>query len=387
MASHKNTMSRMRAVRKWLSATDIVYLMTIMYGVSYAGAAISYDLLVAAMLEPLDTAMDAVQEARFDEGSRKQRRNTQRQVLRSNLRRVMLVNCGASWTSGSHWVLALMCRDGDQNSVVLWDSLGHTKYSEVIKKELEQKVSGISVSLFATNVQHDGWRCGYIAVFWWLILQDMVQNPLMPGNIPLLPPPPPNWEVLMHKLLEYRSSRALHGLNFSQRFKDPIKGEFNLQQFWERLPVSPAKHRRPPPKVSKAATHKEGREKKTTRKKKHAARKPVTVTAHTKRFLPQSIGMIISCNALGACGPPVLVKKIKGLERDYIDKIQFRNFSTAAQGVVNAQLWLYDPATVPDTVVWEEYYSIILPKFTEDCRHQLTPPDYSDSSEEDLLLT
>jgi hypothetical protein len=97
--------------------------------------------------------------------------------------------------------------------------------------------------------------------------------------------------------------------------------------------------------------------------------------------------MIITTNASGGCGPPILVKKIPGLGKPGICKIHFRALSTtAAPGGKKGQLWLYDPALVEEKELWAAYYKKVLPSFIAECRESLSAAGSSSSSDEDSPL-
>ena len=122
-------------------------------------------------------------------------------VYLSNVWRVAIVNCGSSYTHGIHWVVALLHRDPKSLTIVIWDPLGpSSKTSQIIKTSLKEAIPGIVVDLHLTEQQEDSWICGYISLYWWLMIQLLIDQGCMPVDVTAPPNVPLNWQLLLLKL-------------------------------------------------------------------------------------------------------------------------------------------------------------------------------------------
>ena len=86
---------------------------------------------------------------------------------------VGIVNTDKHSGDGVHWLLGLWCitkhpEGGLKTQVIIWDPLMSAKYSEHIKRELEQyDPLNATVAVVAAKVQRNGWSCGYITLYWY----------------------------------------------------------------------------------------------------------------------------------------------------------------------------------------------------------------------------
>jgi hypothetical protein len=110
--------------------------------------------------------------------------------------------------------------------------------------------------------------------------------------------------------------------------------------------------------------------------RKLGRRKAATIshaTGERKRFLPQRLFLVVTINTIGACGPAIFQKPIPGLGKEYIVVILFRNISIypSSSPDQQAQLWLYDPALVPQVTLWTKYYMEIVVPYVRKIRAHL----------------
>lgn len=85
-----------------------------------------------------------------------------------------VVNTDQWQENGFHWVVAVFLRTADEGKdkiqICLYDPLGTAKYSESVKRQIEEdaaKVDNIHIEVTASamGMQTDGWRCGYYSVY------------------------------------------------------------------------------------------------------------------------------------------------------------------------------------------------------------------------------
>ena len=90
--------------------------------------------------------------------------------------------------------------------ITLWEPYSHNRYSAHIKAELEKNIPGSTIHSFATGVQKrgDGWRCGYICVWWQLTVMKLIEEGQAPRVWQDPTPPPELWVSLVWKVLRER---------------------------------------------------------------------------------------------------------------------------------------------------------------------------------------
>ena len=118
---------------------------------------------------------------------------------------------------GVHWILGMWGLSGTNGSprLVLWEWYKTKAFSEHIQDKFRQEFpSAEEPKLFLTDIQKCSWRCGYYAVW---VLQKIARM-LALGSVPdcmdeVDPPPTPEWEHLVWKILEVRDRQpSSHGV-------------------------------------------------------------------------------------------------------------------------------------------------------------------------------
>ena len=118
-----------------------------------------------------------------------------------------IVNTAPASSSGAHWNLALWRITRHRLQITLWEPYSHSRYSAHIKAELEKALPGSTIHSFTTGVQKrgDGWRCGYICVWWQLTVMKLIEEGQAPRVWQDPTPPPELWVSLVWKVLRERN--------------------------------------------------------------------------------------------------------------------------------------------------------------------------------------
>ena len=72
--------------------------------------------------------------------------------------------------------------------------------------------------------QGDGWRCGYI-VLWWQIFLYFYPSAFEPERLPQMPQMPDQWEQLIWLLLHARDAQKSHTSQLQAVFKENVDGQ------------------------------------------------------------------------------------------------------------------------------------------------------------------
>ena len=67
---------------------------------------------------------------------------------------------------GAHWMLVII-KFAETPKLILWDSLGTNYYGSKVVSYFNNQFNG-NIKPHITRKQHDGWRCGYFASFWYI---------------------------------------------------------------------------------------------------------------------------------------------------------------------------------------------------------------------------
>ena len=110
-----------------------------------------------------------------------------------------IVNTAPGSSSGVHWNLAMWRLHRNRVQVTLWEPYSHNKYSGHIKEQLMAKFPTANVNSFTTGVQKrgDGWRCGYICVWWQILVMQLMAEDCAPRTWEAPTPPPQRWVALV----------------------------------------------------------------------------------------------------------------------------------------------------------------------------------------------
>ena len=91
--------------------------------------------------------------------------------------------------------------------ITLWEPYSHNKYSAHIKKLLEEEFPTSTVNSFTPGVQEkgDGWRCGYICVWWQILVMKLIEEGSAPRAWSQPTAPPQRWVSLIWKVRRERN--------------------------------------------------------------------------------------------------------------------------------------------------------------------------------------
>jgi hypothetical protein len=117
------------------------------------------------------------------------------------------VNTAPRTSGGRHWNLAMWRLHRSRVQITLWEPYSHNKYSAHIKKILENEFPTSTVNSFAAGVQAqgDGWSCGYICVWWQILVMKLIQEGSAPRAWAAPTAPPQRWVSLIWKVLRERN--------------------------------------------------------------------------------------------------------------------------------------------------------------------------------------
>lgn len=96
-----------------------------------------------------------------------------------------IVNTDGASGRGVHWILALWRWHRGKLEVTLWEPYNHTKYSQRVATTIAEAFPGVAVPVLIPVGEQDsgdGWRCGYICVWWQILVQKLVSEDCAPSN-------------------------------------------------------------------------------------------------------------------------------------------------------------------------------------------------------------
>jgi hypothetical protein len=128
--------------------------------------------------------------------------------------------CNTDDTKGVHWVLMVWCVVAATVTHHLLDPYANPSHSHDLRKRFPNAI----VHGMGHQMPSDGWRCGYI-VLWWQIF--LYLYPSVPAFEPeLLPRMPDQWEQLIWLLLHARDAKKSHtSSQFQAVFKENVDGQ------------------------------------------------------------------------------------------------------------------------------------------------------------------
>jgi hypothetical protein len=198
--------------RHWLSTADLVYVSRALTG------------CVKTLLMPMsyETMVRAIEEGMNDKNPKWH---------------VATINTDDEHSAGLHWIVA-MWLSGPQPKVVLWEPYGNSNISKHIKQVLEKRFPACKgrVKLFTVGLQKDGWSCGYFCLYWWMVIQRLVDNGSPPEQWSKPPDMPPGWRDLVYSLLRVRDlqpvGKGARASKVSTLFQSSLdSGTFTLAAF------------------------------------------------------------------------------------------------------------------------------------------------------------
>ena len=118
-----------------------------------------------------------------------------------------IVNTDPKTSKGNHWNLAMWRLHRNRLQITLWEPYSHNHYSAEIKIQLEATFPTANINTFKTGVQKngDGWRCGYFAVWWKIMVVKLMAEGSAPRAWEAPTPPPDLWVSLVWKVLRARN--------------------------------------------------------------------------------------------------------------------------------------------------------------------------------------
>jgi hypothetical protein len=167
----------------WLTTTDLSYIAGALLGRDQRFPANAYDKIVEGLV-------DATKSRRPD--SRVGQWVTQ------------VANCQDHTLSGNHWVLVSV-KFVVPPEAILWEPMSNTSCSDPVIKALKGVCGPGNVKVLITGQETDGWSCGYISIWWNLLM--FFHGELYPDKRPItaIPEAPPEgWSELVWLLLELR---------------------------------------------------------------------------------------------------------------------------------------------------------------------------------------
>lgn len=199
--SRNNKGSREHSLYKkeyWLSNDDISYIMAAMAGKEEKFSAQTYSDVVKGLKEVTE---------------RKDKRTRNQGVGVSDRRFgkwvTHVTNCSAK-PGGIHWVLTSV-KYSDLPEAIMWDPLKDSKISKPVLLALQEVCGNDNVKKYYTGQQKksDGWSCGYISVWWKLLMVHHGNNHTDGRPIDAVPEKPPvGWDELVWLMLELRDSTS-----------------------------------------------------------------------------------------------------------------------------------------------------------------------------------
>lgn len=118
-----------------------------------------------------------------------------------------MTNTGKSGTGGIHWILTAVKITKKGAKAIIWEPYDHERCCKHIRNSLKKACNDVSLHLTGQQKSTDGWSCGYIAV-WWAVLINMQ----LQGNgrdDPWEEPDRPHlrWNELVWMLLKLRDQK------------------------------------------------------------------------------------------------------------------------------------------------------------------------------------
>ena len=197
----------------WLCTSDFIYVVSALVGHSSRGTMLPAPYSPKTFEDQLARVMSS-----HNSNAMTRRRERGRQAD----------PCNTVDSKGVHWVLMVWCvvaatARNKEASVThhLLDPYANT--SHLKKKFPNAKLHGTGHQL-----QCDGWRCGYIVLWWQIFLYFYFQvNPSVPAFEPeRLPRMPDQWEQLIWLLLHARDAQKSHtSSQFQAVFKENVDGQ------------------------------------------------------------------------------------------------------------------------------------------------------------------
>ena len=121
-----------------------------------------------------------------------------------------IVNTDTSLERGCHWILALWRWHRQRISITLWEPYGHTKYSGRVLEAIKAAIAASQPRLIPVGQQKDGWQCGYICVWWQMLVQKLIREGSAPAGWSQPPSVPGLWVNLCWSVLRVaKAQRAV----------------------------------------------------------------------------------------------------------------------------------------------------------------------------------
>ena len=117
-----------------------------------------------------------------------------------------IINTAPKTSRRSHWNLTMWRLHRKRVQVTLWEPYNHNKYSAHIKAELAETFPTASITSFTPGAQKrgDGWRCGYICVWWQILVMKLIAEGSAPRVWKTPTDPPQLWVSLVWTVLRER---------------------------------------------------------------------------------------------------------------------------------------------------------------------------------------
>ena len=128
-------------------------------------------------------------------------------------------------TSG-HWVLTSTLMSSEPQATI-WEPL--KSRPERVETAFIEACGPCSVITQVTGVQKDGWRCGYICLYWFLFQYKLLQDSVL-LEPSVLGAPPPAWENVLWLLLKVRDTQV----GSTEKSAMDLSLESALTKAWEK---------------------------------------------------------------------------------------------------------------------------------------------------------
>ena len=138
-----------------------------------------------------------------------------------------IINTDRAGGAGCHWNLAMWCVRSGRLRFVLWEPYDTGRYSDHIEKAVKASCERVWFKrhLVGEQKRGDGWSCGYICVWWQIVVQKLIADNNPPIYVENPAPVPVLWPGLVWTALRlFEKKWEVYGmLHLDATLAEPVR--------------------------------------------------------------------------------------------------------------------------------------------------------------------